>query len=925
MRISVKSIILVFLMLALSLSVATNSLNGEVETPTFEEIVEPLNVILPIADLNVPGHQEGSIFTDTTLSSGWRHTCAILDNGSASCWGENGQGRLGHGAGNHENTPTQTSGFGDERTAVSVSSGKEHTCAILDNGAVSCWGGWGTSGELGQESTGHPHFSTLTLSLGTNRTAVALSSGDSFTCGILDNGSVNCWGRGNIGQIGIGTTYNGNHPTQTSSLGIGRTAVAISSGYSHTCVILDDGSVSCWGANSHGQLGDGTITDRYTPTQTSSFGTERTAVGISSGNRHTCAILDDGTVSCWGRNAGTIGDGTTTDRYTPTQTSGLGTGRTAVAISSGDYHTCALLDDGSVSCWGENGWGQFGDGTTTHSYTPTQTSSFGPERIAVAISSGSYHTCAILDDGSISCWGMGSSGQIGDGTNVQRNVPTPTLNLGTATNPRTAALSERDFDTNGILNIFEPTPPPMLDCTPGQYGRYHICFDAPAGKFVPSSSAVYATDCPIGTYQATTGQTSCNDSSAGYYVAKTGQTSQSACLLGTFQPLTGQSSCDKAWSGHYVPATAQLTQTPCPAGTYQTAAASASCKLADSGHYVNSLLGDAQYSQTACLAGYYNPNIGSTSSSDCRNAGGGHYVSSTGSSNQTACTPGTYNPSIASTSSSACLPSDVGHYVSVSGSPNQTACPLKTSTINISSKSIEDCILDTDSDSIPNTIDLDDDGDNYSDVDEIECGSNDTDANSLPNDLDQDFLCDEVDSDIDGDGYEIDSFPYDVNEWNDTDDDGFGDNSDACPNNFGTSIQDRNGCIDTDSDGISDLNDPYPFDASKGGIEDDTSDGSVEGKSSSADSVKLVLVTISVTLLVIISVVGVIFIRKRNSDEDEDEDEEDDEEESEYSDEPNYSLRGEINDDGWEVLEYPSGSGRWWWKDQENHCWQSWD
>jgi hypothetical protein len=254
---------------------------------------------------------------------------------------------------------------------------------------------------------------------------------------------------------------------------------------------------------------------------------------------------------------------------------------------------------------------------------------------------------------------------------------------------------------------------------------------------------------------------------------------------------------------------------------------------------------------------------------------------------------------------------------------------LKTSTINISSKSIDDCILDTDSDSIPNTIDLDDDGDNYSDFDEIECGSNDTDANSLPDDLDQDFLCDEVDSDIDGDDYEIDSFPYDVNEWNDTDDDGFGDNSDACPNNFGTSIQDRSGCIDTDSDGISDLNDQYPFDASKGGIEDDTSEGNVESKSSSADSVKLVLVTISVTLLVIISVMGVIFIRKRNSDEDEDEDEyeveEEDEGESEYSDIPNYSMRGEINDDGWEVLEYPSGSGRWWWKDQENHCWQSWD
>ena len=135
---------------------------------------------------------------------------------------------------------------------------------------------------------------------------------------------------------------------------------------SHTCAILDDGSVSCWGSNNYGQLGDGTTTDRNTPTQTSSLGTDRTAVAITAGDYHTCAILDDGSVSCWGcNNYGQLGDGTTTDRNTPTQTSSLGTDRTAVAITAGAYHTCAILDDGSVSCWGDNGYGQLGDGTTT--------------------------------------------------------------------------------------------------------------------------------------------------------------------------------------------------------------------------------------------------------------------------------------------------------------------------------------------------------------------------------------------------------------------------------------------------------------------------------------------------------------------------------------------------------------------------------
>ena len=142
--------------------------------------------------------------------------------------------------------------------------------------------------------------------------------------------------------------------------------------FTHTCAILDDGSVSCWGNNGQGQLGDGTNTDKNTPTQTSSLGADRTAVAITVGTSHTCAILDDGSVSCWGGNGfSQLGDGTTTDRNTPTQISTLGTDRTAVAISAGGYHTCAILDDGYVSCWGGNGTGQLGDGTRIDRNTPT--------------------------------------------------------------------------------------------------------------------------------------------------------------------------------------------------------------------------------------------------------------------------------------------------------------------------------------------------------------------------------------------------------------------------------------------------------------------------------------------------------------------------------------------------------------------------
>ena len=265
--------------------------------------------------------------------------------------GRGNNGQLGNGGTSDKTTPTLTSSLGTGRTAVALSSGASHTCAILDNGAVSCWGS-GSSGQLGNGGWSGKTTPTLTSSLGTGRTAVALSSGDYHTCAILDNGAVSCWGRGDYSQLGNGGTSDKTTPTLTSSLGTGRTAVALSSGDHHTCAILDNGSVSCWGWGIHGRLGNGGTSDKTTPTLTSSLGTGRTAVALSSGGSHTCAILDNGAVSCWGYgNHGQLGNGGTSAKSTPTLTSSLGTGRTAVALTSGEYHTCAILDNGAVSCW----------------------------------------------------------------------------------------------------------------------------------------------------------------------------------------------------------------------------------------------------------------------------------------------------------------------------------------------------------------------------------------------------------------------------------------------------------------------------------------------------------------------------------------------------------------------------------------------
>jgi alpha-tubulin suppressor-like RCC1 family protein len=679
-------------------------------------------------DGNFTVFQAHTTFVDRTqsLSSGDGYTCALLDNGSVSCWGGGLDGRLGNGGTSDKTTPTLTSGFGNNQTAVALSSSiNAHMCALLDNGSVACWG-WGTSGQMGNGGTSTSTTPTPTSSLGTGRTAVGISAGAYHTCALLDNGAVSCWGEGSSGQLGHGGTSDKTTPTLTSSLGTGRTAVSLSSGMYHTCALLDNGSVSCWGEGSSGKLGSGGTSQQNSPTLTSSFGVGRTATAISAGGYHTCALLDNGAVSCWGlNNYGQLGNGGTSSKTTPTLTSSLGAGRTAVAISSGNYHTCAILDNGALSCWGIGNKGQLGNGGTSNKYTPTLTSSLGSGRTADAISTGNSHTCAILDNGTVSCWGEGSKGKLGNGGTSDKYTPTLTSSLGAG---RSAGLVSGDLDGDGVvddLDDYPGNPIRTVNCNAGQYGRYR-CIDAPLGKYVPSSGSMYATDadagyfvsslgqsnqtacsagtfqanisqsscddadaghyvattaqtsqtaCAVGTYQASTGQSSCDDATAGYYVDQTGQSSQTACSAGTYNPNTGSSSssaCGDADAGYYVPSSGQAVQTACAPGTYQASTGKSSCDNADPGHYVATT---AQTSQTACAVGTYQA---STGQSSCDDATAGYYVNQTGQSSQTACSAGTYNPNTGSSSSSACGDSDAGYYVPSSGQASQTACAAGT-------------------------------------------------------------------------------------------------------------------------------------------------------------------------------------------------------------------------------------------------------
>jgi hypothetical protein len=203
---------------------------------------------------------------------------------------------------------------------------------------------------------------------------------------------------------------------------------AIAAGEGHTCALLaSTGGVQCWGQNTYGQLGDGTTTDRLVPT--SVVGLSSSVAAIAAGPANTCALLASGGVQCWGSNGnGQVGDGTTTPHLlVPTTVVGLSS--SVAAIAAGQYHMCALLaSTGGMQCWGLNNYGQLGVGTTTNwpgaQFVPP-TSVVGLSTSVAVIATGVGHTCALLASSSrgVQCWGYNANGQLGDGTTTQRLVP----------------------------------------------------------------------------------------------------------------------------------------------------------------------------------------------------------------------------------------------------------------------------------------------------------------------------------------------------------------------------------------------------------------------------------------------------------------------------------------------------------------------
>jgi alpha-tubulin suppressor-like RCC1 family protein len=351
------------------------------------------------------------------IAPGYQGTCVLLTSGGVDCWGDNYDGKLGDGSTVASLIPRPVKWI---TTATAVTYGANHGCALLDSGAVTCWGG---SEELGHGDVDVGAYSTRPVRVKgiSSATALAAFSGGFHTCAVLASGAVRCWGNNWDGQLGNGTkTQQERTPVPVTGIS---SAIALGLGDRHSCAVLASGAVRCWGANSHGQLGNGTHTSSYVPVTVKGIGS---ATAVAAGLEFSCALLASGEVKCWGFNgAGELGNGSFINSRVPVAVAGI---TTAVSITAGAYHACALLSSGSAKCWGDNYEGQLGDGSTISSNTPVRVSEISAP---VSLAAGYWHTCALLSDGAMRCWGRDHFGQLGDRQMTEDPNPLPVAVVGT--------------------------------------------------------------------------------------------------------------------------------------------------------------------------------------------------------------------------------------------------------------------------------------------------------------------------------------------------------------------------------------------------------------------------------------------------------------------------------------------------------------
>ncbi|WP_188791471.1 cell wall-binding repeat-containing protein [Ornithinimicrobium pekingense] len=367
----------------------------------------------------------GQLLPTASVAADAGHSCAVTAAGAVRCWGYNGAGQLGDGTTTASPSPVSVKGLG-AGTTRSVAVGGGFTCALTTDGAVRCWGSNhdGTlAGPYGTHSTEVVDIPRLGAG-----TTVQVTTGQKHACALSITGATRCWGSNSSSQLGIGMEKGGSQawPALVSGLGPGTTR-QVDATYLSTCAVRTDGAALCWGSNVVGGLGDGTDVERTTPSQVSGLGPGTTAQ-VSAGVHHGCAVTREGAVRCWGDNAeGGLGyphpGGGGYWSLVPVEVGGLGPGSATAVDASGSGFNCALTTAAATVCWGANTFGTLGVGAASEPRaTPGPVQGLGGGTTA-QVAAGYRHVCALTTGGEVRCWGDNWYGQIGDGTDVQRDAP----------------------------------------------------------------------------------------------------------------------------------------------------------------------------------------------------------------------------------------------------------------------------------------------------------------------------------------------------------------------------------------------------------------------------------------------------------------------------------------------------------------------
>ena len=351
--------------------------------------------------------------TFQSVSAGGSFSCALTTAGFAFCWGTNTNGQLGDGTTTNSNVPVAVLGGPTYQRLIA---GMNHICGTSkQTGAAFCWGA-NTVGKLGNDSL---TSSNVPIEVSGGRNYRMVAAGANHTCGVTATipGVAYCWGNNNGGQLGDGTTTNSNVPVAVlGGLNFG----SVSAGSLHTCGATGDGTAYCWGSNSNNRLGHGGPVGGYSSVPVVvSGGLAFLPLSVSAGSLHTCGVTFGRAAYCWGTGGyGALGDGTNLNRNVPVAVLG---GLNFGSVSAGSTHSCGLTLGGAAYCWGLNNIGQLGDGTNTNSNVPVAVSGGLTFQSMSAPANGST-TCGVAD-GAVYCWGNNGGGQLGDGTTTSSNVP----------------------------------------------------------------------------------------------------------------------------------------------------------------------------------------------------------------------------------------------------------------------------------------------------------------------------------------------------------------------------------------------------------------------------------------------------------------------------------------------------------------------